>query len=47
MSRGLTEDEAVNLIVSGFLDVDTSPLPPSLAEETKKIIDIVSKSEMG
>jgi len=47
MSRGLTEDEAVNLIVSGFLDVDTSPLPPSLAEETKKIIDMVSKSEMG
>ena len=47
MSRGLTEDEAINLIVSGFLDVDTSPLPPSLAEETKKIIDIVSKSEMG
>ncbi|QEE15063.1 SufD family Fe-S cluster assembly protein [Promethearchaeum syntrophicum] len=47
MSRGLTEDEAINLIVSGFLDVDTSPLPPSLAEETKKIIDIVSRSEMG
>jgi len=47
MSRGLTEDESINLIVSGFLDVDTSSLPPSLAEETKKIIDIVSKSEMG
>ena len=47
MSRGLTEDEAINLIVSGFLDVDTSPLPPSLAEETEKIIDLVSKSEMG
>ena len=47
MSRGLKEDEAVNLIVSGFLDVDTSPLPPSLAEETKKIIDKVAKAEMG
>ncbi len=47
MSRGLTEEESVNLIVSGFLDVDTSPLPPSLAKETEKIIDLVSKSEMG
>lgn len=47
MSRGLTEDESINLIVSGFLDVDTSPLPPKLAEETEKIIKLVSESEMG
>ncbi len=47
MSRGLKEEEAINLIVSGFLDVDTSPLPPKLAKETEKIIKIVSESEMG
>lgn len=47
MSRGLTEEESINLIVSGFLDVDTSPLPPKLAKETEKIIKIVSESEMG
>ncbi len=47
MSRGLTEEEAVNIIVSGFLDVDTSPLPIKLAEETRKIIEMVAKSEMG
>lgn len=47
MSRGLSEDEAVNLIISGFLDVDTSPLPEKLAKETEKIIEMVSASEMG
>ncbi|MHA1672969.1 MAG: SufB/SufD family protein [Promethearchaeota archaeon] len=47
MSRGLSEDESVNLIVSGFLDVDTSPLPEKLAKETEKIIEMVSASEMG
>ncbi len=47
MSRGLSEDEAINLIVSGFLDVDTSPLPEKLAKETEKIIEMVSASEMG
>lgn len=47
MSRGLSEDEAINLIVSGFLDVDTSPLPPKLAKETEKIIKMVADSEMG
>ncbi|MHA1746966.1 MAG: SufB/SufD family protein [Promethearchaeota archaeon] len=47
MSRGLNEDEAINLIVSGFLDVDTSPLPEALAKETEKIIALVADSEMG
>ncbi|MHA1613080.1 MAG: SufB/SufD family protein [Promethearchaeota archaeon] len=47
MSRGLSEDEAINLIVSGFLDVDTSPLPEKLAKETEKVIQMVSESEMG
>ncbi len=47
MSRGLNEDEAINLIVSGFLDVDTSPLPEALAKETEKIIALVADSDMG
>ncbi|WP_457556918.1 SufB/SufD family protein [Candidatus Harpocratesius sp.] len=47
MSRGLSESESINLIVSGFLDVDTSPLPEKLAKETQKIIELVSEAEMG
>lgn len=47
MSRGLSESESINLIVSGFLDVDTSPLPKKLAKETEKIIELVASSEMG
>ncbi|MHA1777008.1 MAG: SufD family Fe-S cluster assembly protein [Promethearchaeia archaeon] len=47
MSRGLSESESINLIVSGFLDVDTSPLPKKLAKETEKIIKLVSEAEMG
>jgi hypothetical protein len=47
MSRGLTEKEATELIVRGFLDADTSPLPPALAKETQRLISIVADSEMG
>jgi Fe-S cluster assembly protein SufB len=47
MSRGLTENEATELIIRGFLDADTSPLPPELAKETKRLIQVVADSEMG
>jgi len=43
-SRGLNEEEARDLIISGFLEVDTSNLPKELAEETKKLIEIASKA---
>jgi Fe-S cluster assembly scaffold protein SufB len=39
-SRGLTEKEATSMIVRGFLNMDITGLPPKLANETKKIIDM-------
>ncbi|OPY24883.1 MAG: cysteine desulfurase activator complex subunit SufB [Methanobacterium sp. PtaU1.Bin242] len=40
MSRGLTEDEAASMIVRGFLSMDITGLPPELAAETKKMLDL-------
>jgi Fe-S cluster assembly scaffold protein SufB len=45
MSRGLNENEARDLIIGGFLEADTSHLPPELAEETKRLINIASDAE--
>ncbi len=39
-SRGLTEDEAASMIVKGFLSMDIKGLPPELAKETKKMLDM-------
>ena len=39
-SRGLTEEEATSMIVRGFLSMDIAGLPPELASETKKMIDM-------
>jgi hypothetical protein len=47
MSRGLTEDEARNLIIRGFLDADVSYLPEKLAKETKRLIQMAADSEMS
>ncbi len=38
MARGLTEDEAVGVIVRGFLHVDIQGLPPELKEEISRNI---------
>jgi Fe-S cluster assembly scaffold protein SufB len=43
MSRGLTEEEAASMIVKGFLSMDITGLPPELANETKKMIDLSIK----
>lgn len=40
MSRGLTEEEAASMIVRGFLSMDITGLPPELAAETKKMLDL-------
>ncbi|BAW31860.1 MAG TPA: SufD family Fe-S cluster assembly protein [Methanothermobacter sp.] len=42
-SRGLTEDEAASMIVRGFLSMDIKGLPPELAAETKKMLDMSLK----
>ncbi|MCL2116534.1 MAG: SufD family Fe-S cluster assembly protein [Methanobrevibacter sp.] len=43
-SRGLTEEEATSMIVRGFLSMDITGLPPELATETKKMIDMSLES---
>lgn len=44
-SRGLNENEARDLIISGFLEADYSHLPPELAQETRKLIELASKAK--
>lgn len=44
MSRGLTEDEAVSMIVKGFLSGSIKGLPPSLQKE---VDDAIAKANLG
>jgi hypothetical protein len=40
MSRGLSEEEAISVIIRGFLNVDITGLPEALARETRKMFDL-------
>lgn len=42
MSRGLTEDEAVGLLIRGFMDVGIMGLSPAIKDEIDKIIDLAA-----
>ncbi|MHC1601027.1 MAG: SufB/SufD family protein [Candidatus Nezhaarchaeales archaeon] len=44
MARGFNEDEATSIIIRGFMDVDVRGLPPMLAAQIKKALDITAKS---
>jgi uncharacterized protein len=46
MSRGLTEDEAVGIIVRGFLDVGIRGLPPELKKEIDETLEQVNLAKM-
>jgi Fe-S cluster assembly scaffold protein SufB len=46
MSRGLTEEEATNLIVRGFMTLRVPGLPPSLQSSIDKAIDITMQKGM-
>ena len=43
MSRGLSRDAATAMIVRGFLRVDIEGLPPELAEELKRAVEVSEK----
>jgi Fe-S cluster assembly scaffold protein SufB len=43
MSRGLSRDAATAMIVRGFLHVDIEGLPPELAEELRRAVDVSDK----
>ncbi|RKX59989.1 MAG: SufD family Fe-S cluster assembly protein, partial [Thermodesulfobacteriota bacterium] len=40
MARGLSEDEAVSLIVKGFLTIKIEGIPPALQEKIDKTLEI-------
>ena len=40
MSRGLTRDDAVSIIVRGFLSVDIEGLPPELSAQVQRAIEL-------
>ncbi|WGI16933.1 SufD family Fe-S cluster assembly protein [Methanonatronarchaeum sp. AMET-Sl] len=40
MSRGLTEEEAISLIIKGFMTIDIKGLPPELTKKVEKMIDM-------
>lgn len=44
MARGFSEDEASSIIIRGFMDVDVKGLPPILAAQIKRALDITAKS---
>ncbi len=47
MSRGFTEEEAISLVVRGFVDIGWDRLPPSLRPQLKGVIDLVAKMASG
>ena len=46
MARGLSEDEAISVIVRGFLHVDIEGLPAELQEEIERNIQMADKGVM-
>ena len=47
MSRGLTENEAQNLIVHGFLEVFTKELPMEYAIEFNRLVKLEMEGSLG
>ncbi len=46
MSRGISEQDAVSAIVSGFMDVGIFGLPPALEAEVKKTLSVIKEGAM-
>ncbi len=44
MTRGLSRDEAISLIIRGFMDIDIKGLPEVLKREIDKAIELVEKA---
>jgi len=47
MSRGLTENEAQNLIIQGFLEVFTKELPMEYAIEFNRLVKLEMEGSLG
>ena len=46
MSRGLSRDEATQMIIKGFLDIDILGLPPALEKEVKYNLDLMEQEAL-
>jgi len=46
MARGVNEEEAISMIVRGFMNVDIEGLPPGLRQNIDKIINETQKDMM-
>ncbi|MHC1585494.1 MAG: SufD family Fe-S cluster assembly protein, partial [Candidatus Syntropharchaeia archaeon] len=46
MARGFTEDEAIGMIIRGFLSLEIKGLPEGLARETKRMFDMTLEKVM-
>jgi Fe-S cluster assembly scaffold protein SufB len=44
MTRKLSRDQAISIIIRGFMDTSIMGLPQSLTEEVNQMIDLVAKS---
>ncbi len=47
MSRGLTENEATNMVVQGFLEVFTKELPMEYAIEFNRLVKLEMEGSLG
>ena len=47
MSRGLTENDAMNLVVQGFLEVFTKELPMEYAIEFNRLVRLEMEGSLG
>jgi Fe-S cluster assembly protein SufB len=47
MSRGLSENEATNLVVQGFLEVFTKELPMEYAIEFNRLVKMEMEGSLG
>lgn len=46
MSRGISKEDAVSLIASGFLNLDIPYLPQTIERNIKKVIEVAAKGSM-
>jgi len=44
MTRKLSEDQAISMIIRGFMDVGIMELPKALNEEVNRIVDFVAQA---
>jgi Fe-S cluster assembly scaffold protein SufB len=44
MTRRISRDQAISIIIRGFMDVGIMGLPKSLSEEVNQIVDLAAEA---